>query len=147
MSIRWFPALSASLVIVTALAGQAKAQVYYFNGDPYTNANFGAVVRDQVTYEFLGDGRWNWKIRVVRADDGFVFQADKVEGFFEEVSRGSGEVELRSKSGGVPKKLTDNGTYIFRTYPSIPIPEGIDPDEKRWWRNKGAGKWISNRPQ
>ena len=71
-----------------------------------------------------------------------------LEGFmdYREVSRDSRTVQLQPREGNVPVKLTDNGMYLYRTYPSSPVPPGIDPNEERWWRSEGKGSWRV-RPQ
>lgn len=136
-----------TIAIAGGLQGIARAQVYRFDGEPYGNANFGTNVIDQVLYESLGNGTWRWKVQVIRAADGAVLRGFEIAGNFTEVSRGKGELQLRPVApDGAPVKLTDNGSYLFRTYPELPVPDGIDPNEKRWWRSKGNGRWVSGRP-
>lgn len=144
---RIFIALAILISLGSGLQSVAQAQVYRFDGDPYVWAKFGTTVIDQVVYRHLGNGQWRWDIQVVRASDGAVLQGFEFAGTFNEVGRGNGEVQLRRPGpNGVPVKLTDNGSYIFRTYPEFPVPDGINPNEKKWWRDKGRGRWIYGRP-
>jgi hypothetical protein len=139
--------LLVGFLLPLALADGADAQVFRFDSDPYRNANFKATVVDEITFESTGNGKWKSQLRCIRADDGVEILAAKPFLDYVEESRGGGEVVLRpAKEGGVPAKLNDDGYYFFRNYPKRPLPEGVDPNEKRWWRSDGKVKWLKGRP-
>ena len=135
---------------VQAVVGDTKqhlkdALFYRYQIGPYQNANFNAAVIDETIFEEIGGGQWKETTRSIRASDG-VTVGNSATQTYVEVSRGIGEVQLKSEKT-VPTRISDDGLYLFRDYPISPAPNGINPTEVKWWRMDGKGWWVSGRPQ
>lgn len=118
---------------------------YHSFGVPYINANFNnAVVIDISDYFEKPEGRWIKKGYTRLASNGDVVYHSPVKNYVEQ-SRGPGGIVLKDidNPNGVPTKLSNQGVYLYRTYPESPTPVGINPNQQAWW-HVSNGQFVPN---
>ena len=117
------------------------ARYFYFNS-PHYWANVSAIVVDEGYFTEVANGRWVSEGWSKRATDGQIVNRSQSQEYFE-LHRGPDGVVIKG-TNTVPIKLTSHGQYVFRDYPTRPVPPGINPNQVTWWFNSN-GRFVPPR--
>ncbi|MEN6537118.1 MAG: hypothetical protein ABFD89_25910 [Bryobacteraceae bacterium] len=100
---------------------------------PYINREINKLCIEEVFYYDYGDNEVDI-FCYLRSPDGRTTYKALPKRTATVTERGENLLVIRSAPPqDVPTKLTDTGVYVYRTFPTRPLPPGVDPNRVDWW--------------